>query len=256
MPAATGPNEELAPLVKSFASFNPITSRSLEECERHYLEVHSRWARNLLFDRPHLVSYHIDRATAAYDVRGGFGQRPDAWRWVILRIQPGARLALSAEEQELVAQDHRNCLRDLHSYLVDERVVVDELRGQTALVKYLFDFDHAPDAIDAAPARRLEEVAQRIGELASSGRHCLRLLIVNLVTSEQENDPIDEPGQRPAGRIVAHSTKTGFIECYFDQQEWAEDLFVRPEVRALLRDPAFSRVRGYRVDEGCGFDHR
>lgn len=243
------------PLLKSFASFNPLTSRTLEECERHYMQVHTRWARNLLRDRPHLVSYHVNRATAAYDVRGGFGQRPDAWRWVILRFQPGSRLGLSAEEQELVAQDHRNCLRDLRSYLVGERIVIDELRSQTSLVKYLFDFDAPPDAL-AKSAERLQSLADALGELARTGNHGLRLLSVNAVTSEQENDPIDEPGQRPAGRVLALSTKSGFLECYFDQQEWADDLFARPEVRALLRDEPFARVRGYRIDEGCGFDHR
>lgn len=90
------------PCDKTVSSFAPLASLGLDECERHYSTVHTRWARHLLRDRPHLLSYHIDRALAAYDVRGGFGQRPDAWRWVVLRLAPGRRLGLSPEEQEQV----------------------------------------------------------------------------------------------------------------------------------------------------------
>jgi hypothetical protein len=248
------------------SSFNPVVSLGLDECERHYSTVHTRWARHLLRDRPHVVSYHIDRASAAYDVRGGFGQRPDSWRWVILRLAPGQRLGLSGAEQDQVVEDHRNCLRDLRSFAVDERVVVDELRGQTALVKYLFDVERTGDgpAGSAGGDRtrsvtddrlRLSALADSLAEHAGSGDHGLRLLLADTVTREQATEPVDEPGQRPVGRVLEDSTKIGFLELYFDQQEWAEDFFGQPAVRALLR-PGFARVRGYRVEEACGFDHR
>ena len=224
--------------------------------------MHTRWARNLLRDRPNLVSYHINRSLAAYDVRGGFGQRADAWRWVILRMTAGTRLGLSPAEQELVVQDHRNCLRDLRSFRVDERIVLDELRGQTALVKYLFDFETAPERSDAAASSdvaasaRLAAIADELATSARDGDVGLRLLLSNAVTAEQASEAVDEPGQRSVPRLVEHSTKVGFLECYFDQQEWADDFFALPQVRTLLRDPAFASIRGYRIDEGCGFDHR
>lgn len=261
-----GPTGRAGPYDKTMSSFNPLSSLGLDECERHYSTVHTRWARHLLRDRPHMVSYHVDRARAAYDVRGGFGQRPDAWRWVILRLAPGQRLGLSAAEQEQVVQDHRNCLRDLRSFTVDERVVLDELRGQTTLVKYLFDVERTGDGpagpLDADPAgaaaedrRRLGALADALAERARAGDHGLRLLLQDTVTREQATEPVDEPGQRPVGRVLEQSAKIGFLELYFDQQEWAEDLLGQPAVRELLR-PAFARVRGYRVEEGCGFDHR
>lgn len=258
------------PFDKTMSSFNPLWSLGIDECERHYSDVHTRWARHLLRDRPHMVSYHIDRATAAYDVRGGFGQRPDAWRWVILRLAPGQRLGLSAAEQEQVVQDHRNCLRDLRSFTVDERVVIDELRGQTTLVKYLFDLERASgapvgdgggtgvggttDGVDP-DRRRFEALADALAAHARERDFGLRLLVQDTVTREQATEPVDEPGQRPVGRVLETSTKIGFLELYFDQQEWAEDFLGEPAVRELLR-PAFARVRGYRVDEGCGFDNR
>jgi hypothetical protein len=211
-----------------------------------------------LRDRSHVVSYHIDRAVAQYDIRGGFGQRPDAWRYVILRLQPGARLGLSSEEQEQVVQDHRNCLRDLRSFRLSERVVLDELRSQTALVKYLFDFERAPGARGdtGGDTERLGEIADRLAGRAADGDFGLRLLVHDTVLGEQATETVDEPGQRSIGRVLKQTTKVGFLECYFDQQEWAEDLFLLPDVRALLRDPLFAAVRGYRVEESCGFDHR
>lgn len=255
-----------APYDKTMSSFNPLATLGLDECERHYTTVHTRWARHLLRDRPHVVSYHIDRARGAYDVRGGFGQRPDAWRWVVLRLAPGRRLGLSLAEQEQVVQDHRNCLRDVRSFTVDERIVVDERRGQTTLVKYLFDLERTGDGPvggtggDPAIAleedrRRFDSLAAALAEQARAGDHGLRLLLQDIVTREQATEPVDEPGQRPVGRVLEQSTKIGFLELYFDQQEWAEDLFGQLAIRQLLR-PAFARVRGYRVEEGCGFDHR
>jgi len=253
----TSANRSAQPYDKTLSTFNPLTARGREECERHYTEVHTRFARHLLRDRHHVVSYHIDRAVAQYDVRGGFGQRPDAWRIVILRLQPGTRLGLSSEEQEQVVQDHRNCLRDLRSFRLSERVVLDELRGQTALVKYLFHFERAPGEEGVrGDAERLGEIADQLARRAEDGDVGLRLLVQDTVLSEQATEAVDEPGQRSIGRLLEQTTKVGFLECYFDEQEWAEDLFVLPDVRALLLDPHFAAVRGYRVEEGCGFDHR
>ena len=78
---------------KAFSRFEPTPSRSPEECERHYSEVHVRMAQDLLRPMPTLLSYYTDRAVAQADVNGGWRQRPRAWRFVVLRFTPGETLA-------------------------------------------------------------------------------------------------------------------------------------------------------------------
>ena len=73
-------------------------------------------AQELLRPMPSLLSYHINRAVAQADVVGGLGQRPRAWRFVVLRFAPGEVLAFTPEQNEMVAQDHVNCLYRLRSH--------------------------------------------------------------------------------------------------------------------------------------------
>ena len=84
---------------KSISRFEPTPSRTPEECERHYTEVHVRMAQELLRPMPALVSYHVDRAVAQADVIGGWAQRPRAWRFVVLRFTPGEILEFSARAE-------------------------------------------------------------------------------------------------------------------------------------------------------------
>ena len=107
---------------KSIGRFDPTPSRTAEECERHYTQVHVRMAQDLLRPVPSLLSYHTNRAVAQADVNGGWNQRPRAWRFVVLRFTPGATLAFTPEQNEMVAQDHVNCLYRLRQGDVDEHV--------------------------------------------------------------------------------------------------------------------------------------
>ena len=107
---------------KVIGRFDPTPSRTPEECERHYTQVHVRMAQDLLRPMPTLISYHTDRAVAQADVNGGWSQRPRAWRFVVLRFTPGATLAFTPEQTEMVAQDHVNCLYRLRSCEVEESV--------------------------------------------------------------------------------------------------------------------------------------
>ena len=115
---------------KSFSRFLPTPSRSPEECERHYTAVHVRMAQDLLRPMPALVSYHVNRAVAQADVVGGWEQRPRPWRFVVLRFQEGEALAFSAEQNEMVAQDHVNCLYRLRHCDVEETVLLDRRGDQ------------------------------------------------------------------------------------------------------------------------------
>ena len=57
---------------KHFSRFDPTPSRSPEECERHYTQVHVHMAQELLRPMPSLLSYHTNRAVAQADVNGGW----------------------------------------------------------------------------------------------------------------------------------------------------------------------------------------
>ncbi len=152
---------------KSIGRFDPTPSRTLEECERHYTRVHVRMAQDLLRPVPSLLSYHTNRAVAQADVNGGWNQRPRAWRFVVLRFTPGATLVFTPQQNEMVAQDHVNCLYRLRQGDVDEHVLLDRLDRQLALAKFMIEADRAPGWTSKASGRlgywkrRLESATSR-----------------------------------------------------------------------------------------------
>lgn len=239
---------------KNISHFLPVSTVPPEECDRHYTDVHSRFARGFMRAADDVVSYHINRAVAEYDLVGDWRQRPRAFRFIVLRTKDGP-LRLPPHLAAVVAEDHRAFLRELRSFPVEEVTVLDELRGQTSLVKYLFELDRHPDT-DPADARRTLDA--QTAALAEQANHALglRLLVANHALGERETAPIDEPGQRPLATLLPQTTKQGFLELWFDQREWAEEWFRRPAVRELLQDPAWALCRGYRVEEECGIDRR
>ena len=183
---------------KHFSRFDPTPSKSPEECERHYTQVHVNIAQELLRPRPSLLSYHTNRAIAQADVNGGFNQRPRAWRFAVLRFAPGATLAFSPEQNEMVAQDHVNCLYRLRSCEAEETVLLDRLGGQTALAKFMLEADR-PASVDPEQAwRSFTELADRV-LAAMDGTFGARALFVNRVLNEVECEPLDVEGQRPVG---------------------------------------------------------
>src|SRR6187399_3165767 len=136
---------------KLFSRFDPTPSRSREECERHYTQVHVHMAQELLRPMPALLSYHTDLAVAQADINGGFHQRPRAWRFAVLRFAPGEGLVFSPEQAEMVAQDQVNCLYRLRS-----------CGAQTALSKFMLEADR-PASVDPEQAwRSFSELADRV----------------------------------------------------------------------------------------------
>jgi len=155
---------------KLFSRFDPTPSRSTEECERHYTQVHVHMAQELLRPMPALLSYHTDLAVAQADINGGFHQRPRAWRFAVLRFAPGEGLVFSPEQAEMVAQDQVNCLYRLRSCAAEETVLLDRLGGaQTALSKFMLEAERpaseAPQrsASAEAPSGRPAKVPRRSG---------------------------------------------------------------------------------------------
>jgi len=239
---------------KTISHFLPVSTLPIEECDRHYREVHTRFARRFMRDMDDVVSYHVNRATAEFDLVGDWRQRPRAFRFIVIRTRSGP-LRMAPELAAVLAEDHRGFLRELRNFPVEEQVVVDELRGQTALVKYLFEFDRPPGTHPAEARRMIDGTVAALAAEAGEALG-LRLLLANHVLGEREAAPIDEPGQRALPTLLPETCKQAFLEFWFDQQEWAEEWFRRPEVSTALRDPAWALARGYRVDEECGLDRR
>ena len=152
---------------KSIGRFDPTPSRTPEECERHYTQVHVRMAQDLLRPVPSLLSYHTNRAVAQADVNGGWHQRPRAWRFVVLRFTPGATLAFTPEQNEMVAQDHVNCLYRMRHCDVEETVLMDRLERQLTLAKFLIE---ARGPAEPAKLVRLSEARQARAARQSSDK--------------------------------------------------------------------------------------
>ena len=237
---------------KVIGRFDPTPSRTPEECERHYTQVHVRMAQDLLRPMPSLVSYHTDRAVSQADVNGGWNQRPRAWRFVVLRFTPGETLAFSPEQNEMVAQDHVNCLYRLRSSDVDERVLFDRVDGQLALAKFMIEADRAPGVEAGAAWDVFSALADRLRN-AIDGAFGARRLIVNRVLNEVECEPLDVEGQRPIG-VLEDTTRVGYIEAYFDHARWGEEALGAIAAQGALRDPALVEVNLLRVEEHAPLD--
>jgi hypothetical protein len=165
---------------KVIGRFDPTPSRSAEECERHYTQVHLRMAQDLLRPMPSLLSYHVNRALVQADVTGGWAQRPRAWRFVVLRFTPGETLVFTPEQNEMVAQDHVNCPYRLRSCDVDETVLLHRVGGQLALAKFLVEADRPPSVDPERAWSAFDELAGRV-RAAMDGAFGARALIVNRV---------------------------------------------------------------------------
>jgi hypothetical protein len=232
---------------KVIGRFDPTPSWTPEECERHYTQVHVRMAQDLLRPMPSLLSYYTDRAVAQADVNGRWSQRPRAWRFVVLRFTPGETLAFTAEQNEMVAQDHVNCLYKLRSCDVDETVLLDRVDGPFALSKFMIEADRAA-GVDAGTAwsafSRLGDRVQR----AVDGAFGVRCLIINRVLNEVECETLDAEGQRPVG-LLEDTTRVGYIEVYFDHARWGEEALGGIAAGDGLRDAALTDVNLLRVEE-------
>lgn len=241
--------------VKRIAHFLPLAALPAEESDRHYREVHTPFARRLLREAEQVVSYHTAKVTAELDLAGGWRQRPRAFRFIVMRFLPGRSLELPEDVHERIVQDHRSCLRELRSFAVSEQVLVDRLRGQTSLVKYVLELDRRADT---SPADADRHLAERLAGLAEQVDRAfgLRQVLVDRVEGEAATEAVDEPGQRPLGRQLPDTRRHAFVEFYADHPEWAEEWFALPAVDRVLRDPWWERARCYRVAEECGLDRR
>lgn len=239
---------------KSVSRFLPTPSRTPEECERHYCEVHVRMAQNLLRPMAALRSYHVNLVLAQADVTGGWAQRPRAWRFVVLRFEPGQTLGFTPEQNEMVAQDHVNCLYRLRHCELEEAVLIDRLDGQLSMSKFLIEADRVPDVDPSHAWDAFSTLAARVRS-AMEPAFGARLLILSRALNELECEPVDVEGQRPIG-VLEETLRVGYIEAYFDHQRWGEEALGVVAAAGALRDPALVGVNLLRVEEHAPIDRR
>src|SRR5690606_18777771 len=69
--------------MKRIDRFDPVPGKTRAECDRHYLEIHHAFARNMYRSPEADVQLYVaNRALGQYDINGGFDQDPTAWRFV------------------------------------------------------------------------------------------------------------------------------------------------------------------------------
>lgn len=239
---------------KRILEFQASALRPREECERHYLEVHSPWAVRALAENPALVGYHTNLLVGQWDIAGGFRRTPDLWRYASMRFRaPGAEFPPTVAR--MLAHDHQNFLRDLRRFDVEETVLHDGTTGQLSSDKYVLVVDRpARLSVDEGWAA-LDELLALLGRVVPT-QYGARRLVLNRVLVERENAPLREPGQRPTGGVVEDSTRLAYVEVYLDHEVWGDELFARPELLALLSDSPFApdSLTAYHVVERAGHD--
>lgn len=248
--------------MKRMSRFLPTRRRPFEEAERHYLEIHHRFARGLFrHHAPTVQRYATARAVAQYDINGRFDQEPDVWRFIVLEFPdpspaPGegdtkGKEWLPAWAERLIVGDHTNFLREVRPFTVDKAVLVDRRSGQLTSAKFVFEFERT--AADEARQRDRETIRNLLVEKARSA-FGLRLFLENTVVSEAQMVEVFEPGQAYGGTLLEETTMDVIQELYFDHRDWGEEFFADPEVVAVLREANCSRIGGYRVEELVGVD--
>lgn len=244
--------------MKRIDRFDPVRSRTFEEAERHYVEIHHRFAREMYRrDDSVVLQYIANRALRQYDVNGNFGQTPKAWRYVIQEVSEGLHQAnsfISEWAREIIWRDHLNCIRNIKAYDVEAETILDRRSGQMSFAKYVFEY-HRKDDVSIEDCDRYYT-----GEHLPALRECLdkaygvRLMITNRVLREAETKPFEEEGQIITGDYLPSSGTYRFEEYWFDNDGWGGDFFKQDAIRRLLYSPFFATMEGYLVEQRCGVD--
>lgn len=242
---------------KSITQFLPLRALPVEECERHYVEVHVPFAQAALRELPNVVTYHTNRVDRQLDISGGWHQRPTSWRFVLLQYEEGTRVGFSREQVRTIELDHENCLRRLQRCTVEEEIAVDRRCGQRQMTKYLVAVDRRVEPALPAPADVEAELEQLTGILRRSVDEEFggRLMVVNRVVDEAESKPGREEGQRGTDRLLPSTDKLAFIEVYFDDATWGDAAIGRMFHEGGFRSRTLD-IDVFQVDERCGLDRR
>lgn len=242
---------------KTITQFLPLAALPVEECERHYVEVHFPFAQAALRELPNVLTYHTNRTDRQLDIAGGWYQRPTAWRFVLLQFVEGTQVGFTPEQVRTVELDHENCLRRLQRCAVREEIVVDRRCGQRQMTKYLVAVDrrrHPSPSADVDVAAELDGLVDALTRAVDDGFGG-RLLIVNRVIDEAESAPGKEEGQRVTKRLLPSTDKVAIVEMYFDDATWGDAAIVALHREGVFRSGTVD-VGVFQVHERCGLDRR
>jgi hypothetical protein len=237
---------------KVIGKFDPVSNRTFEEAERHYMEVHTQFARKMFRDHgPTVERYVINRAMRQYSVAGHFDQKPRAWRWVINHL--GDEF-LPERMLPLIWRDHTNVLKNIRACQVEETIVASRLNGQTSTVKFLVEHDRrAGQSVEEAKEFYEGQFLPTLTPLLEDALG-FRLFGSNAVQAEAETEDSEEEAQIMTGGF-RETNKYAYDEIWFDNEEWADSLFSRPEVYELLQFGPLD-TSAYLIDENTGIDRR
>lgn len=248
-------------MIKVVAQFDPLRSLPLQECERHYNDVHVPFIRHGVRDAPGMITYQTNLVLRQRDVDGGWHARPRAWRWATGRFDESPEeppAPLPEEFAEQVSQDHRNFLRNLRTFTAVEEVQLDRRTQQTRLEKFSLHVDRRPAVAAPVAQARLRELLSPVLEGADQA-FGLRLVVFDRVFRQAASASLDEEGQTMSPHILLPETlRVGHVDFYFDAVEWGEQFFAdhRQRIDATLYDPAFDQAHLYHVDELGQVDKR
>lgn len=248
---------EVQPWDKRILTFQRASLVPAEQCERHYLHVHSAWALREIRAMDDMVGYHTNLFLGQWDLLGGFQQVPDEWRYASMRSRRGGRGGFPRAVLAFLSQDHQNFLSHLRGFSVEESIWVDRRSGQMTSDKYVVVLDRPDELRPEEAVAAAEGVERRLAELFANA-YGARLMVVNQVLSEVAYDPLREPGQLINGRPPQESDRLAYIELYFDHEHLGEEFFATSEVLATVRESPFAPTgaAAYHVLERAGHDKR
>ena len=242
-------------MLKQMETFQPSALIPVPASERHYVEVHRRWAVQALAHSQSLICYHTSIFDGQWDICGRFEQAPSLWRLASLQFRPPGE-EFPPALLSMLNHDHPKFLRDLRSFDVAEEIAFDATSGQLSSTKYLVTVDR-PDDVSRTDALRAGDdiIATVVGELSDA--YGARRMVVNRVQAEHETAPIDEPGQQVTGAVV-ESNRLLMVELYFDDAHWGDQFFARDEIASAIRGSVFAPagVAILRGMEQTGHDRR
>jgi hypothetical protein len=197
------------PWGKRVMQFQRSRMATPEQCERHYLGVHSPWAVETFRGMDEVVGYHANLVVAQWDIRGGFRQSPDLWRYATMRYD--REMEFGPGVAAMLAEDHQNFLCDLRRFDVSESLVVD-LGGQAlSTVKHLVVLDRPDDLGREEALDAVERVVAGLAEVFVEA-YGARRMSVDRVLVERENLPMREEGQLPTGRRLEDTARLAYVD--------------------------------------------